>query len=179
MGLQSGKSCSRYDRLISVKNKQVNFEGSFRLVYGTERNRRSFYITPVYGYGNADRSDKKACAFNNYGGGDNTPLNQATMNHSERNWWHNIYWGTWYDKATMFPGDIDTPGKWVNFNDDLNQASLKAEALARKKWRLWFTEKPHFKTDRVVLIQASIGPEFNAGDGWLVFDIKDLNLNIR
>lgn len=176
-GLKDGKTCSGYNKRVSVKDYSVNFTGSFRFMYGKEINRKSFYITPAYGYADKSLKDKKVCAFNNYGGEINTPLSMASMAHSERDWWHNIYWGNWYDSDLMFPGDISTPGQWVSFREDLNNASEKAEELAVKKWRIRNT--PHFKKDHVVLVQASVGAEYNAGDGWLVFDVKDLNLDIR
>jgi hypothetical protein len=173
---KSGKGCSGYDQFMSVKGKQIEFTGSFRFIDGLERNRKSFYVTPAYGYISSDGTDRKVCAFNNYGWS-NQPLEQANMDHSERKWWHNIYWGTWYDESKIFPGGIAAASPWVNFNVDLNKASRKAEELARKKWP--FEEPPHFKTDRLVLEQASVGPEYNAGDGSLVFEVKDLNLDIR
>lgn len=173
---KNGKTCSGYNEFMSVKGKQANFTGSFRFMYGKEKNRQSFYITPAYDYANSDRSDKKVCAFNDYGW-THEPLSHAWMAHSERNWWANIYWGTWYDRKTIFAGGKDASSPWVNFNMDLNRASQKAEELARQKWPR--ETPPHFKTDHIFLEQASVGPEYKAGDGLLVFEVKGLNLDLR
>lgn len=176
IGIQDNRSCSGYDGQGSVKGKQVNFTGAFRFVAGEERNRKSFFITPAYTYEDAAHKVKRVCAFNNYGGV-NKALDQAYMDHSERDWWHNIYWGTWYDPVKMFPDGVQVPGAWVYFNEDLNKSSARAEALAREKWPN--EAPPHFKTDKVVLMQAGIGPEYKVGEGLLVFDVKNLNLDVR
>ena len=170
-------ACSGYDTYKSVKGKQVNFTGSFRFISGSEINRKSFYITPAYGYANSERKDRKVCAFNNYGGKTDVSLWNANMAYSDPDFWHNIYWGTWYDRAKIYPGGDGTPSEWVHFKEDLNQASRKAEQLARIKWPL--RERPHFKKDYVVLEQASIGPEYGVGNGELVFEVKNLNLIVR
>jgi hypothetical protein len=172
---KDGKSCAGYDKWLHVKDKEVNFEGSFRFVSGNHKNRRSFYITPGFGYANKELNDKKVCVFNDHGG-EVKPLEQAHMAHSERNWWHNIYWGTWYAPKIVYPGNDSTPSEWIRFKNNLNEPGAKCEALAQKRW--FWADKPHFKQDYIVLEQATVGAEYFVGDGPLVFDVKNLNLLI-
>ena len=167
----------------SVNREALRFQGEFRFDRGDAARRRDFYLTPTLMYFNADASEHKEIAFNDYGGLTGQPLDQLNFDHVEFGWesgWHNAYWGDWWDDAacTPDPQDPDAPSDWIPFDMDLDAASQLAVSMGNDEWRNREAPDPYFNTDHVDIWAAYLGPEFRIGQGDLRFSVRRLNLSL-
>jgi len=167
----------------SVKDAQVRFQGEFRFDSGSSAVRRHLYLTPTFMYFNADGSEYKQIAFNDYGGLEGQPAESLFFDFEEFGWstgWHNVYWGDWWNDEVCAPGDDpEQASEWIAFDMDLGAASHRAVSWANDAWEDREAPDPYFNTDHVELWGAHLGPEYAIGEGDLTFSVRGLNLVIE
>ncbi len=167
----------------SVKDAEVRFQGEFRFDRGDAAVRKHLYLTPTFMYFNADGSEYKQIAFNDYGGLENRPAESLFFDHEAFGWstgWRNVYWGDWWDDDLCAPGaDAEQASDWIPFDMDLTSASDRAVQWANAEWRDREAPDPYFNTDHVELWGAYLGPEYAIGEGELTFSVRKLNLVLQ
>jgi hypothetical protein len=168
----------------SIKGQNVNFTGEFRFDSGEKSVRKHFYLTPAliyFRFGPQD-TEFKQIAFNDYGGLEGRSSDTMYFDFIEFSWssgWHNVYWGDWWDDATCAPdpNDPSVPSEWIPFDMALSDLSDRAVALGNSMWNYREAPDTYFNTDEVEIWAAQLGPEYQIGEGELVFSVRNLNLS--
>lgn len=167
----------------SILYQDVHFRGEFRFIRGDRSVRKHLALTPtlIYHRFGPQTNEFKQIAFNNYGGLEGQGVETLFFDFIEFSLisgWHNVYWGDWWNDATCAPdpNDPDVPSEWIPFDIALSEASDHAVALGNSMWNDIENPDTYFNTDEVEIWAAQLGPEYQIGEGELVFSVRNLNL---